>query len=299
MPNMPRIEESETMFLLNPSSGKKNVEKIRKIICKTVPLATCVITRKADDITHLMEDHLNQIKVYVLVGGDGTVSSAIPFFILHPEKTLAVYPNGSGNGFARETGFTKNIKLLMASIKNGYYIKSDVLKINDFYCINIAGLGIDSDVAHAFSKTKKRGFFKYIHLAINSFLHFKPIKLKMAVNNKLLEGEYMMCTVANTRQFGYNAYIVPMAKPNDGYFDIVLFKNAPFRKYFILAPQMFLGKLNDSKYLTYIRTSERVTIQSEFDKVNIDGEPQIIKGDINISILKEAIKVTRMPNCKW
>ena len=100
-------------------------------------------------------------------------------------------------------------------------------------------------------------------------------------------------TIANTRQFGNNAFIAPEAKPNDGIIDLVLIK--PFPK--ILGPlfiiRLFTKRINRSKYVIHIKTDREITIETDETRFHIDGEPLKISGKVTIRIKKEVLKVLK------
>ena len=109
----------------------------------------------------------------------------------------------------------------------------DVIEINDKLCLNVAGIGLDSFVAHSFNELKLRGFLPYVWLTFKTFLQLRPFHVTIKCDGEEIVSEKLfVLTIANTRQFGNNAFIAPDARPNDGIIDIVLIK--PFPK--ILGP---------------------------------------------------------------
>jgi len=107
------------------------------------------------------------------------------------------------------------------------------------------------------------------------------------------EGRFLMITVANTRQFGNNALIAPRAKPDDGFFDLVLVKPFPFFLYPVFVIRLFLGTLKEGKFTEFIRTNQEVQIESGCKKYHIDGEPKIISGKMTFRMLEKKIRVLR------
>ena len=80
------------------------------------------------------------IMIYSLQsGGDGTVNS-LASELIDSGKILGVLPLGSGNGFAREMGFKKNIRSLAKDIRRKESFEIDVLFINDTPSINVSGI---------------------------------------------------------------------------------------------------------------------------------------------------------------
>ncbi len=194
--------------------------------------------------------------------------------LIGKEKLLGVLPIGSGNGFAKELGFKTNIRSLLQDIELRKSLNIDVLEINGFLCLNVAGVGLDSFVAHSFNKLKTRGFWSYVGVTIVNFFRLRPFTVSIAVAGKeVFSGKLFDLVIANTRQFGNNAFIAPEAVPNDGKMDIVLIE--PFPK--LISPvfiyRLFAKTMNRSKYVRYIRTDDEVTIETSENRFHIDGEP--------------------------
>lgn len=149
---MSQIKKSEILFILNAASGNRKVSAIFKSIKKIDSSLSCIITSSVKEVKRVFEGCMNNYRVFVIVGGDGSVNEAIKYLHNKPDKYLAVYPNGSGNGFARELGFRRNIKALLKDIDKGDLMELDTIKINQYRSINTSGLGFDAHIAHAFAK---------------------------------------------------------------------------------------------------------------------------------------------------
>ncbi len=289
---MASIENSEILFIINPNSGPKRFNHLIRKIKKSDPELTCIVT-KNETVKQVFETNLEKYKAFIVVGGDGTVHEAARYLYNREDKMLGVVPNGSGNGFAFELKFNKNIKSLLEDIHAGETLNLDVLEINDIECINIAGLGFDSYVAHRFNTRAIRGFLSYFFVTIKSLFEFKPFNATVLIEGREIKGCYQMICFANNKQFGNNAFIVPHAKPNDGFFDIVLVKPFPFYFYPVFTLRMFLGQLSESKYVKYLKTAEEVTIKADSNEFHIDGEPVLFDGPINVKLGHKYLRVIR------
>lgn len=192
-------------------------------------------------------------------------------------------PNGSGDGFAKEMGFTKDLNLLMKQIESGVVQNVDLVSINNEFSCNMIGLGIDSQVASEFENSKRRGFFIYIIKTLKAILSFKPISAEIVLEKGAIKGSFQMINVANTRQFGNNAYIAPNANYCDGVLDVVLVRPMPIYHVPFFLYKMFKGSLKASKYLEFIKT-KYLTIKSNSKTYHIDGETRSMTGELNISI---------------
>jgi diacylglycerol kinase (ATP) len=283
-----------SLFILNPHAG---VIPVKLIISKE-------LQRRKDELSYFKSlsidesgSHIKQsfdkYDVFVAAGGDGTVRS-VASEIVGTDKVLGVLPMGSGNGFAKELGFRTNIRSLLKDIKKAESHPVDIIRINDQLCLNVAGVGLDSFVAHSFDKLKTRGFWSYAWAILVNFINLKPVHVRLEIpGEELISEDLFVLTIANTRQFGNNAYIAPEARPNDGVIDIVLIK--PFPK--IISPvfiyRLMRGTLKNSKYVRYIKTDKSFIIHTDETRFHIDGEPVEISGDITVSIKEKNLKVLR------
>ncbi len=287
------IQNSEILFIINPNSGTRRYKNLIKKIIKIDQGLSYVVTRHNETARETFGMNIDKYKVFVVVGGDGTVHEAARYLYNKPDKYLAVVPNGSGNGFAYELGFTRNLDSLLRDIHAGETMTLDVLEMNGEECINIGGLGFDSYVAHRFSRGKTRGFFTYVAIILRSIFLFKPVEVTLKTENRVIKGRYLMICFANNKQFGNYAFIAPFAKPNDGIYDIVLMKPMPFYRYPGFVAKMFLGRLSDNKYLQFIRTSGETTLDSDSREFHIDGEPVLFDNPVQVRLSDKYLKIIR------
>lgn len=291
---MTPIDKSEILFIINPNSGGRNPSKIIRYLKNNEPSITFLVTKSVKEVEDLFAGDTEKIKVIVVVGGDGTVNEVVKHLYKKSSIALAILPAGSGNGFAKELNFSTNIKLLINNILRGEFVYVDLLEVDNHICINVAGLGFDSFVAHNFHKMKHRGLKSYIATIVKSVFIFKPFDVKIVTSNNEICGRFQMISIANTRQFGNNAIISPSSKPNDGIFEIVMVKPFPFYYYPIFITRLFLGNLKNSKYIKYAPENNPVAISSDFNKYHVDGDPYIFTGEMKIRMLDVKIKVVKL-----
>jgi YegS/Rv2252/BmrU family lipid kinase len=292
-------ELNRSLFILNPNAG---VIPAKLIIPKMLEIRknelSCFKSLSIDESGTHIKQSFDKYDIFIAAGGDGTVRT-VAAELVGSQKLFGVLPMGSGNGFAKEFGFRTNITSLLSDIKKAESVKIDVIELNDQICLNVAGVGLDSFVAHSFDKAKIRGLWSYIWQTFKNFFLLKPVQITL-----LLEGEepitedLFVLSIANTRQFGNNAFIAPEAKPNDGIIDIVLIK--PFPK--IIAPlfvyRLFRGTMKNSKYIRYIKTDKPFTIKTNETRFHIDGEAVEFKGEVVVKIKKDVLKVLKTKHSK-
>ena len=298
---MPAPEaKKKPLFILNPNAGVQPVNfLISKDLARRKKELRCLKTLHIDDTGFLIKENLQKHNIFIAAGGDGTVHS-VASQLVGSEKILGVLPLGSGNGFAKEFGFKMNIRYLLSNVVKGESMDIDVIEINEKLCLNVAGIGLDSFVAHSFNELKLRGFLPYIWLTMKTFLQLRPFHVKIRCGGELIADEKLfVLTIANTRQFGNNAFIAPDARPNDGKIDLVLIKPFPKILGTLFIIRLFTKRINKSKYVRHITTEKEIVIETDESRFHIDGEPFKISGKVVVKIKKEVLKVLKTPHNKF
>ncbi|MFN8365511.1 MAG: YegS/Rv2252/BmrU family lipid kinase [Cloacibacterium normanense] len=275
-------------FIINPFSAKKNYQPFLNSLQAKVENPLYLISKSIQDTEDFIKENFEIVDIFVAIGGDGTIST-VAKNLIHTDKILGIFPAGSGNGFSNETKFSKNLDELLAKIQKKNFKEIDTFTVNDRFSINVAGVGFDGAVVEAFEKTS-RGFKNYIKTSIQTYFKYKPIKITFEEKYKKYNGKYLMMNIANTRQFGNNAYIAPHASKSDGLLEIALVKKFPFTHAATFAYRMFTKKLVENQYLKYISVSEiEFTVNSNL--WHLDGEFNNIESPVKVKVLPKSLRI--------
>jgi len=295
---MQSFNNNRTIVIINPKAGPKRLDFVTSNLKRYRSELDYTTISDIEEFRRFIKDNFDKYDLFIVAGGDGTVNS-LASELSGTSKMIGVLPAGSGNGFAREMGFKKNLRWLLKNIRKNESFSSDVLYINDHICVNVAGVGIDSFVAHGFNHLPRRGLWNYIIMALRTAAMIRPFPVQINNGNSVSEENVYMVSVANTRQFGNNALIAPGAVPNDGKFNVALVK--PFRWYLFpyFAFKMMSGSLQESKYLHYIITDEPFGIFTTENRYHIDGEPVFLNGKITVTIRKNALHILKTDKNRW
>lgn len=277
-----------TAFIINPRSARGNYQPFLNALQRKLPDALIHISESIEGTRKFIEEHDDKVDIFVAYGGDGTISS-VAKQLVNSDKILAIFPAGSGNGFSNETNFTKNIVELLHKIQRGNFREIDTLMINGHFSINVSGAGFDGAVVKNFEKTS-RGFRNYIKTSLQTYFSYQPETFRFSDEHVIHDGEYLMLNVANTRQFGNNAYIAPHASTIDGLAEIVLVRKFPlwYAPYF--AWRLFAGKLREDQYIRYISAGELVFTTTTRDW-HLDGEYTNITSPVHIKVLPRSLRI--------
>ncbi|SMO33119.1 lipid kinase, YegS/Rv2252/BmrU family [Chryseobacterium rhizoplanae] len=276
-------------FIINPFSAKKNYQPFLNELKTKVNNPLYYVSESIPGTDEFIQSHFEEVDIFVAIGGDGTIST-VAKNLINTEKILAIFPAGSGNGFSNETQFSKNLDELLEKIKVKNSRKIDTFTVNDRLSINVSGTGFDGKVVKEFEKTT-RGFKNYIKVSLKTFFNYKPIKVKFFDEEyQQYNGRYLMMNIANTRQFGNNAYIAPKASKSDGLVDMVLVKKFPLTYSALFAFRMFTKRLKDDDYVTYLPVSE-ISFKVNTKNWHLDGEFNKIKSPIHVKVQPSSLSI--------
>lgn len=286
------------LYIVNPASGigrQRDMEKlIRDENDKTRWDIDLVFSEKPGHASQLSSEAAGKYNVVVAVGGDGTVNE-VGRGLLNSSTALGIIPTGSGNGLARFLQMPFKVSRALAVI-NQCNIKSiDAIKLNNFYSLNVAGIGFDAYISHLFAQKKKRGPLAYMQLISKEFPRYKSEHYNLNIDGENMEINAFLISFANSSQYGNNFHIAPRAIIDDGLIDVCLIKDFP--KY--SAPALLISlvdqSIDKSKYDKIVKARE-ITIEHDKPLLgHVDGEPVHLGTKAIIEIQPLALKVVVPP----
>ena len=182
-------------------------------------------------------------------GGDGTLFEVINGYFKNPEKgkiPLGVLPIGTGNAFARDFELdVSRWENAIEIIRLGKPRYVDVGKYHthgqDYYFLNILGLGFVADVGKTAHKLKIFGNVSYTIGVFYQMVFLKAYKLKIEADGRIIEKENIFVEISNTRYIS-NFLMAPNAEIDDGMLDVTLLDKATRRRLIQCFPKIFTGE---------------------------------------------------------
>lgn len=280
------------LFIINPKAGKNNKsDELEKTIKTQFDSADIVFTKAAGHAKKLAADAVKQNYEQVIVaGGDGTINEAASSLI-GTKTALGIIAFGSGNGLARETGCPlDNLQKACNNIYMAKPVLCDAGKANGEYFFNVAGIGLEATIAHAFARVQKRGMLPYFKIGFEQILKYKAPQVEVwADDRSLIYLNPITLVFANGRQYGSNFKIAPNASLTDGKLDMVYVKKSPLWKLALGLPSFFKPGLRAVK-ITQARQIKKAVITSQGKFFyHLDGEPKEATDKLEIEILPKVI----------
>lgn len=281
------------LFIINPISGigkQKMLEPLlEEAFIDSDVKYDIAYTERPGHATEIAKNAVGSYGVVVAVGGDGSVNE-VSQSLINTNVALGIVPSGSGNGLARHLQIPLDISDAIACIKQGNERVIDTATINDRFFVGIAGIGFDAHIGYEFSKFGKRGFWSYVKVTSREFFHYKPKEYKITIDGDSFITEAFLITIANSSQYGNDAYIAPEALTDDGQLAICILQKMPLALVPGFTFKLFTKKVNTSRFLTTMQ-GKQIVIEQEADIAHIDGEPVTVGKHLDIKVLPSSLKV--------
>lgn len=217
------------IFILNPTAGNGEMVKTVKHKLETLENVDWETyeTKAPKDATEFVKqyctEHEEPVRFYAC-GGDGTIQEVASGIVGFPQAEMSCLPCGSGNDFVKCFGGSEafdDIQNLVDSPAKPI----DLMKIGDRYSINIVNFGFDTCVANTMSKVKRKkiigGKHAYTTGVVMGLLTAMKNKADLyADGEKLGNGKFLLCTIANGQYVGGSFHCAPRSKYDDGYLDV-------------------------------------------------------------------------------
>lgn len=278
-------------FIMNPKSGRskkeKQLESVIKEACSERGLdyriyyTTC--QGDATEYVKSMISKTDERQRFICVGGDGTLNEVATSAPGNLNVEFGVIPYGSGNDFVKN--FT-NVELFsdVCAQLDGESITLDLIKVNDYYCVNMVNIGFDCMVVKESDNLKHFKFIPsgatYILGVVCAFFKKFGTPMKLIFDDgEVYDRNFTLTAIGNGMFCGGGFKALPQAVLQDGLFDICIIEKVSRATFISLVSSYkkgtYLEKPGIEKYINCKRASH---FKMEFEAplpICIDGE---IKG---------------------
>jgi diacylglycerol kinase (ATP) len=214
------------------------------------------------------------------------------------DATLGVIPSGTGNDFAKAAGITLDwehaTELLAERIAaGGQSRRVDVGKMNDRYFANGAGIGFDARVTRiARSYRVPIGDLVYLLAIFRGMAEgIATPNMRITTGGDVRTGPITLANVASGPWIGGMFNLAPMAKNDDGLFDLLVVAPVSRRRILALLPKLMSGKHMGEQEIAH-ETVTRILIESDEPvDCHLDGEMQPLQARFEIELLAGALPI--------
>lgn len=292
---MPTAADNQKItFIVNPKAGAGQGVTLEQLVERQARVHHCDIdiqyTRSAGHATFLAADAARLgANIVVAVGGDGTMNE-VARGLIGTNVTMGIVPKGSGNGLARHLGIPLSTAQAIDSLFQSDALAIDVFTLNGKLSLNVSGIGFDGHVTNLFGVKSGRGLMGYVTVTLKEFSAFREFTAEIRSENINTKRNAFIIAIANSSQYGNNAYIAPHASVCDGLLHVNFLKKIPLYRMDFLY-DFFAGKVGHSPYSEIMETTSMQIATSEPVSYHVDGEPAGMADQFDIVLTPAALKV--------
>lgn len=288
-------------LIYNPRSGggkgERRMEAARELLRDQGVATRAVPTLAPGDATRLAEDlALAGERRILVVGGDGSCSEVADGILRSGmDVALGPMPGGTGNDFLLAMGVTgledaaRRIAADAPRRLDAGLARWDENQARHF--VGVFGVGFMAKVCDLANRRFKWAGAKSYTLAVfPEMLRLESPATRLTLDGRELEAEYALVAVCNVERMGGGMKIAPMAKPDDGRFEVIALRKVGRARLLQLFPKIFDGSHVDEPDVL-VDSAREVRIEP--------AEPSPLLGDgevygrtpVTVSLLPRAISV--------
>jgi len=226
----------------------------------------------------------------VAIGGDGTMNEVATALVGTP-AVFGLIPCGSGNGLGRHLGIHQAGHGAFRTLLEGRPLAIDTGFINGFPFFCAAGTGFEALIASRFSTLTSRGFTGYLKTSASAWRSYQPEHYTIRHAGGSAQVEAFTMAIANSSQYGNNAYIAPRASVHDGLLDLTAVPRVHLFNAVPLLWRLFNGSIDRGTAVTHLQGESFVIERGKPGWIHTDGEPRATTAKLEISLKPHSLRI--------
>ena len=303
------MEETRWGILYCPRNGirskRKRWERLQEELDQRGVHYDMVQSESSDSVERLVTMLIrNGYKTIVVVGGDSALNDAVNCLMREGQEVrqqvmLGVVPNGALNDFARFWGFSENNDAqTVAWLTKHRQRKVDLgcIRFTDKqgqqqrrYFLNCINIGTTADIMNLRQQTRRvlwSRTLSFIVSVILNIFHRKDYKMRLCVNNEIVDRRVMTVCVGNALGYGQT----PSAVPYNGMLDLTVVYDPKLMQLISGLWLLISGRVLNHRSVHPYRTRELVVEEARHALVGIDGRLiQQPVGSYTITVEQEVV----------
>jgi YegS/Rv2252/BmrU family lipid kinase len=314
------INDNRWLVIVNPNAGKRKGDKDWPEISALLDAAgfdyVHEFTAHREHAITLTEKYIRQgYRKIIVVGGDGTLNEVVNGIFSQDEVSsdsilIGMIMVGTGNDWGRMYNLKVKYKKAVKAIKRQRILVQDAGLVHYYdgerevsrYFVNIAGLGYDALVTLITNNTKEKGgggTLAYLVNLLSGLFRYHHSYLDIMIDGELVyKGKVFSMSVGICRYNGGGMMQLPFALPDDGLFDVTIFKKVTKLTVIRHLKKLYAGNYTHLSFVQ-IHTGKSISIISSSNdqsQLETDGE-SLGQTPIRFEIIPKSVKV--ITGKKW
>lgn len=268
---------STARVIINPNSGDEGGEDLAADI--KASLSACFdeveicVSEDAEDVAKLArEGRENEVDALFVVGGDGTVSTAVRGLLDGADDgaelpALGILPGGTGNGLARTLGYPRDVPGALAAIDCSRTVPLDLGFANGVpFTYTLTGGALPEGIREVSSEDKSRfGFAAYVASELKCIGGDESHRLRITVDGDAIEED-----INSFIGFSANVMVNEFSAAEDtqtdeGLIHLLALKDASLPALISMIPNILTRSVDESEHVLFLH-GKSITIEC------LDGE---------------------------
>lgn len=279
------------LVVFNNRAGRKRAFWHTRLIFRELSRANFDFKFVYIDVLPLLQD-IDSYDVIIVVGGDGSINSVLPFLI-NSDKILGIVPCGTANLLSSRLGIPDNTKKALKAIFAGKIKKIDTASVNGNPFVLRLGFGYDAQILNTSPQILKNifGYSLYFFQGIVKAIGLKSEEYQLILDGKKILTSASCLIVANAANMFSNMFSVgKKSRIDDAMLDVFILKAKNFVEFVFVFFQIIFN-IKKSNRLVFFSQAQKIEIQTICKSLHIDGEQSEKKDNLSVEIVPDSLTV--------
>jgi diacylglycerol kinase (ATP) len=230
-------------------------------------------TEHLDRLPDMIRHHQHQVDRIIVGGGDGTVNAAIAGF-LDTHLPVGILPLGTANNLARTLGIPSSLEDACRVVAQDTLQAIDLGWVNGKYFLNVAGMGISTDINRTVEASFKRrwGGIAYAMTALKVISRYRRFTAEIHLEGKSVVVKTFQITVCNGRHYGSGMTVAADATIDDQRLDLCSLEIRHWWEAIALIPALKRGEYATGQRVRVLQGQD-IEIHTAYPQpIDTDGE---------------------------
>lgn len=277
MNNAERSIHKNVLLFINPHA-RNGAQLIDQVLTSLKELGYTILNedtlRSGDDPNKIILKYKEEADVVVIGGGDGSVNFSLPA-LKETKIPLLVIPMGTANNLARHFSLPQDIQQSLELLRTARIIEIDLGEVNNILFVNVAGLGLSTEVNLRVSKKLKKhfGVFAFIFTAIQLATKMNPFRATITTDKKIaVPTKSWQISICNGKHYGAGMTIKHNASLDDGKLHLLSTEVRKWWNGFLLIKSFMTGHYKKDQDITLLSARElKIETRRKFN-IDVDGD---------------------------
>lgn len=225
------------------------------------------------DPNEIILKYRSDADVVIVGGGDGSVNLVLPA-LKETKIPLLVIPLGTANNLARHFSLPSDFKETLSLLQAGQIVQIDLGEVNRILFVNVAGLGLSTEVNMRVSKKLKKhlGVFAFILTAFQLVLKMNPFRATITTDGSTCLTKSWQISICNGKHYGAGMTIKHNASLEDSKLHCLSTEVKKWWKGLLLIKSFMTGRYKKEQDITLVSGREiKVETRRKF-YIDVDGD---------------------------